>query len=58
MTTTVNNIEHIESQSMNGIAVIKIFFQPHANINTAIAQVTASVADAAEANASRERLRR
>src|SRR3954471_17856035 len=41
-TTTVNNIEHIESQSMNGIAVIKMFFQPHANINTALAQVTAS----------------
>src|SRR5437763_6629718 len=40
-TTTVNNIEHIESQSMNGIAVIKIFFQPHANINTALAQVAA-----------------
>src|SRR3954449_6148397 len=41
-TLTVNNIEHIESQSMNGIAVIKMFFQPHANINTALAQVTAS----------------
>lgn len=41
-TTTVNNIEHIESQSMNGIAVIKIFFQPHANINTALAQVAAA----------------
>src|SRR3954470_11888556 len=41
-TTTVNNIEHIESQSMNGIAVIKIFFQPHANLNTALAQVAAS----------------
>jgi multidrug efflux pump subunit AcrB len=41
MTTTVNNIEHIESQSMNGIAVEKVFFQPHANINTALAQVTA-----------------
>src|SRR3954449_13039306 len=40
-TTTVNNIEHIESQSMNGIAVEKVFFQPHANINTALAQVTA-----------------
>src|SRR3982750_4437440 len=40
-TTTVNNIEHIESQSMNGIAVIKIFFQPHANLNTALAQVAA-----------------
>src|SRR3569833_3209755 len=41
LTTTVNNIEHVESQSMNGIAVVKIFFQPHVNISTAIAQVTA-----------------
>ena len=41
LTTTVNNIEHVESQSMTGIAVVKIFFQPHANINSAIAQVTA-----------------
>lgn len=41
LTTTVNNIDHIESQSMNGIGVVKVFFQPHANINSAIAQVTA-----------------
>lgn len=41
LTTTVNNIEHVESQSMTGIAVVKIFFQPHADINFAIAQVTA-----------------
>ena len=41
MTTTVNNIEHIESQSMNGIAVVKVFFQPHVSIATAIAQITA-----------------
>src|ERR1700761_5398808 len=41
LTTTVNNIEHIESQSMNGISVIKIFFQPHANLPSAIAQATA-----------------
>ncbi len=41
LTTTVNNIEHVESQSMNGIAVVKIFFQPHADISVAIAQVTA-----------------
>jgi len=40
LTTTVNDIEHIESQSLSGVAVIKIFFQPHANIQTAIAQVT------------------
>ncbi len=41
LTTTVNNIEHVESQSLNGIAVVKIFFQPHADINSAIAQITA-----------------
>jgi len=41
VTTLVNNIEHIESQSMDGIAVEKIFFQPHADLNTAISQVTA-----------------
>ncbi|MGD0893321.1 MAG: efflux RND transporter permease subunit, partial [Terracidiphilus sp.] len=41
MTTTVNDIEHIESQSLNGIGVIKIFFQPHVNVGNAVAQVTA-----------------
>jgi multidrug efflux pump subunit AcrB len=41
LTTTVNNIEHIESQSMDGIAVIKVFFQPHVNLPSAIAQTTA-----------------
>src|SRR5579884_128578 len=41
LTTLVNDIEHIESQSLNGIAVVKIFFQPTANIQTALAQVTA-----------------
>ena len=41
LTTTVNDIEHIESQSLVGISVIKVFFQPKANIQTAIAQVTA-----------------
>ena len=41
LTTTVNNIEHIESQSMNGRSVVKIFFQPHSDIASAIAQVTA-----------------
>jgi len=40
MTTTVNDIEHIESQSLNGISVIKIYFQPHVNIGSAVAQVT------------------
>ena len=41
MTSTVNDIEHIESQSLNSTGVIKIFFQPHVNIANAVAQVTA-----------------
>ncbi|HEV7218108.1 MAG TPA: efflux RND transporter permease subunit [Terriglobales bacterium] len=41
LTTLVNDIEHIESQSLNGVAVVKIFFRPNANIPTALAQVTA-----------------
>jgi len=40
MTTTVNDIEHIESQSLNGIAIIKIYFQPHVNVASAVAQIT------------------
>src|SRR6266702_6196554 len=40
ITTLVNDIEHIESQSLPGIAVIKIFFQQGANVQTALAQVT------------------
>ena len=43
LTTTVSDIEHIESTSLVGITVIKIFFQPTANIQTAIAQTVASV---------------
>src|ERR1700731_3147598 len=39
LTTTVNDIEHLESQSLNGISVIKLVFQPNANIPPAIAQV-------------------
>jgi len=41
ITTLVNDVEHIESQSLNGIAIIKIYFQPSANVQTALAQVTA-----------------
>jgi multidrug efflux pump subunit AcrB len=41
MTTAVSDIEHIESQSLNGLAVIKIFFQPHVNVGSAVAEVTA-----------------
>jgi CzcA family heavy metal efflux pump len=40
MTTTVNNIEHIESQSLDGVAVIKVFFHQGVNISTALAQIT------------------
>ena len=41
LTTTVSDIEHIESTSLAGITIIKVFFQPTANIQTAIAQVVA-----------------
>ena len=41
LTTTVNNIEHMESQSVRGTSVIKIYFQPGANVNAAEAEVTA-----------------
>ena len=41
LTTTVSDIEHIESQSLAGVAIIKVFFQPNANIQTALAQVVA-----------------
>src|SRR3984893_10826421 len=43
VTTLVNDVEHIESQSLSGIAVVKIYFQPNANIQTALAQTTAIV---------------
>ena len=41
LTTTVNNIEHIESTSYDGIGIIKLYFQPGVTISTAVAQVTA-----------------
>src|SRR5258706_5656187 len=41
LTTLVNDIDHIESQSLTGVAVVKVYFRPTANIPTAIAQVTA-----------------
>src|SRR5712675_1206666 len=41
MTTTVSNIEHLESTSVRNNSVIKLFFQPGADVNAAIAQVTA-----------------
>ena len=42
LTTAVNDIEHIESQSLRGIAIVKVFFQPGAKIDLAVAQVTAT----------------
>jgi multidrug efflux pump subunit AcrB len=41
LTTTVNDIEHIEGVSYSGVGVVKIYFQPTADIRTANAQVTA-----------------
>src|SRR5438067_5765020 len=41
LTTAVNDIEHIESQSLRGISVVKIFLQPGAKIDLAVAQTTA-----------------
>src|SRR5689334_14507235 len=41
LTTTVNDIEHIEANSYNGVGIIKIFFQSSVDIRTANAQVTA-----------------
>ena len=41
LTTTVDNIEHIESQSLYGVAVVKVFLQPTANVQQGIAQITA-----------------
>jgi len=38
--TTVNDVEHTESQSLSGIAVVKYFFQPHVNEELAYAQIT------------------
>ena len=40
LTTAVNDIEHIESQSLPGVGIVKIFFQPGVDIRTATAQVT------------------
>ncbi|EMD81823.1 efflux RND transporter permease subunit [Pacificimonas flava] len=40
LTSAVNNIQRIESQSLNGVAVVKIYFQPGVDIRTATAQVT------------------
>jgi len=41
LTTLVSDIEHIESQTLDGMSVVKVFFQPTADIRTAMAQTTA-----------------
>ena len=40
LTTTVNDIEHIESQTLRGQSIVKVFFQPGTKIEAAIAQIT------------------
>src|SRR6201986_1267892 len=42
LSAQVNDIEHIESQSLAGYGVVKVFFQPNVNINSALAQITAA----------------
>ena len=43
MTTTVNDIEHMESESYSGVSVIRVFFQPKVKVELAVAQITAIV---------------
>src|SRR5215468_323153 len=41
LTTTVNDIEHIESQAYNGVSVTRVYFQPNAKVELALSQMTA-----------------
>jgi CzcA family heavy metal efflux pump len=41
LTTTVNDIEHTESETLNGVSVTKVYFHPNVNISQAVAQITA-----------------
>lgn len=41
LTTTVDNIQHLESTTVNGLVVVKVFLQPGSSIDRANAQVTA-----------------
>ncbi len=47
LTTTVNDIEHTESQTYNGKSIVKIYFHPNVKIEMAVAQITAQGASAA-----------
>ena len=40
LTTTVNDVEHTETQSLNGVGLVKVFFQPNVKIDMAVAQIT------------------
>jgi multidrug efflux pump subunit AcrB len=42
LSTTVNDIDHTESQTLNGVSVIKVYFRPNVNISQAVAQITAN----------------
>jgi len=41
LTTTVNDVEHTETQSLNGVGLVKVYFQPNVKIDMAVAQITA-----------------
>ena len=51
LTVTVNNIEHIESTSYNGIGVVKVFLQPGASVDSAVAQIHGDGANRLKTNA-------
>ena len=51
LTVTVNNIEHVESTSYNGISIVKVFLQPGASVDAAVAQITASAQTVLRADA-------
>ena len=51
LTTTVNDIEHLEATSYNGLGIIKVFFQPGVDIRIANAQITAAVTSGPERRA-------
>ena len=54
LTSNVNDIEHIESQSYNGYAVVRIYFHPNVKIDMAVAQVTATMQTVAAPDAARD----
>ncbi len=53
LVSTVNDIEHLESQSLNGMAIVKMFLQPGANVDGAISQTVASAEAVLRSHAAR-----